>query len=81
MWPVVLGLFWKRMNTSGALWGVALGLGCYILAMITGFKIMSFHSILIGTVIGLLASVIGAYLGQLTDEKTLRIFFPHKFAD
>lgn len=80
MWPVVLGLFWKRMNTSGALWGIALGLGSYCLAMATGFKIMSFHSILIGTVIGLIASVIGAYIGSQSDEKILKIFFPHKFA-
>ncbi len=80
MWPMVLGLFWKRMNTSGALWGIALGLGSYCLAMATGFKIMSFHSILIGTVIGLVASVIGAYIGSQSDEKILKIFFPHKFA-
>ena len=80
MWPMVLGLFWKRMNTSGALWGIALGLGSYCLAMATGFKIMSFHSILIGTVIGLIASIIGAYLGSKNDENTLKIFFPHKVA-
>ena len=46
----------------------------------TGFKIMSFHSILIGTVIGLIASIIGAYLGSKNDENTLKIFFPHKVA-
>ena len=81
LWPLVLGLFWSRMNARGALLGVILGLGLYTLCMATGFKFMGFHNILIGTVAGLLFSVIGTLTGPECDEKILRIFFPHRFDD
>ena len=78
VWPLVLGLFWPRMNARGALLGVVLGLGLYTLAMATGFKVGSWHSILIGMVMGFLGSVAGTYLGQMPGLKIKQVFFPHK---
>ncbi|MDO5352286.1 MAG: sodium/pantothenate symporter [Succinatimonas sp.] len=79
LWPLVLGLFWKRMNASGALLGVIFGLGIYTVTMATGIKFLNCHNIVIGTAAGFIFSVIGAYLFPHDDEKTLRIFFPHKY--
>lgn len=81
MWPMVLGLFWSRMNKTGAIWGVVFGLGFYTVAMATGFNFMSFHNIIVGTVAGLVFSVLGSFVGRLNDEKTLRTFFPQRYAD
>ncbi len=78
LWPLILGLFWRRMNAGGALLGVIFGLGIYTLCMATGFKFMSFHNIVIGTVCGLVFSIIGSYIFPKTSQETLKIFFPHK---
>ncbi len=79
LWPLLLGLFWPRMNASGALLGVIFGLGLYTLCMATGFKFMAFHNIIVGTVAGLLFSVLGAYLSKPTEERVLKLFFPQKY--
>ena len=63
LWPVVLGLFWPRMNACGAMAGVFGGLGLYTLAMATGFHFYHFHNIVIGTAAG------APFLG---DRKLLR---------
>lgn len=81
LWPLVLGLFWSRMNARGAVLGVILGLGLYTLCMATGFKFMGWHNILIGTAAGLVFSVIGSLTAGRSDEKILRVFFPQKFKD
>ncbi len=78
LWPIVLGLFWKRMNAGGALMGVIFGLGVYILTMSLGIKILDCHNIVTGTIAGLVFSILGAYLFPSDDEKILKIFFPHR---
>lgn len=81
LWPLILGLFWRRMNAGGALLGVIFGLGIYTVCMATGIKFLACHNIVIGTAAGFIFSVLGAYLFPSDDEKTLRIFFPHKYND
>lgn len=78
LWPVLLGLFWPRMNAAGALWGVIAGLGLYTAAMATGFHVLAFHNIMIGTAAGLIFSVAGSFFGKPVPIETKRIFFPHK---
>lgn len=80
MWCVVLGLFWPRMNTRGAVLGIVLGLGLYVIAMATGWKFMGFHNIVIGTVAGLAGSVLGSLSAPRPGIETMRIFFPHKLS-
>lgn len=78
LWPIVLGLFWPRMNATGALLGLLCGLGSYFL--LTIFKVDQFglHSIVAATLIGLIFSIAGSYLGQATTRETLALFFPHR---
>ncbi len=76
--PLVLGLFWSKMNSGGALLGVIFGLGLYTLCMATGFKFMGFHNILIGTLAGIVFSIIGSYIFRTEDKEMMKIFFPHK---
>ena len=78
LWPLVLGLFWKKMNAGGALLGIIFGLGLYTLCMATGFKFMAFHNIVIGTACGLIFSIIGSYIFPDTAKERLKIFFPHR---
>lgn len=78
-WTLVLGLFWKKANSTGALLGSIGGLALYCITMAVGFKISTFHNIIIGIVSGLILFIIGSYIGKETDEKTLREFFPEKF--
>ena len=78
LWPLVLGLFWKKMNAGGSLLGIIFGLGLYTLCMATGFKFMAFHNIVIGTACGLIFSIIGSYIFPDTAKERLKIFFPHR---
>ncbi|MBQ9275241.1 MAG: sodium/pantothenate symporter [Succinivibrio sp.] len=76
MWPVVLGLFWWRMNKQGAILGVAGGLLCYVLMMALNLHIGSWHNIVPGILVGLICSLLGTYLGGRPPVRILRIFFP-----
>jgi len=78
-WTLVLGLFWKKANSTGALLGSIGGLALYCITMAVGFKISTFHNIIIGIVSGLILFIIGSYIGKATDDKTLREFFPEKY--
>lgn len=78
-WTLVLGLFWKKANATGAIWGMVGGLGAYCVTMAVGFKIGQFHNIIIGVVVALLLFIIGSYVGKESDESVQRLFFPEKF--
>ena len=75
-WTLLLGLFWKKANKTGALFSMVGGTIIYRAAQAAGFKILNLHQITIGISISLILFLIGTYLGKSSDEKTLKIFFP-----
>lgn len=75
LWPTILGLYWKKANSSGALWSSVIGVLAYF--VITIFKItpMGINPIVPTTAIALLAFIVGNCFGKGNDEETLRLFF------
>lgn len=78
LWPVVLGLFWPRMNARGALAGSLAGLGLYTVLMVCGVNLWGFHNIVFGVLAGLVFSILGAVTGPKVDLAVMKTFFPHR---
>lgn len=78
-WCMLLGLFWKKANSAGAILSVVGGLGAYCITMALGIKIGSFHNIIIGMVVALILFVVGNNFGKPMDDRTGRLFFPEKY--
>ncbi|MCI1930569.1 MAG: sodium/pantothenate symporter [Clostridia bacterium] len=78
-WTLVLGLFWKKANATGAIWGMIGGLAAYCITMALGIKVSTFHNIIIGIVCALIFFIIGTNVGKPVDEKVGRLFFPEKY--
>lgn len=83
VWPIILGMFWRRFNTCGVLTSIALSLSVYAIFMIFKLPFFGCHSIVPAMLSGLIGAVIGTYigstiLGQRMSKETHMIFFPHK---
>ncbi|MDD0825036.1 sodium/pantothenate symporter [Mannheimia sp. AT1] len=68
LWVIVLGLYWKNANATGAICSMLTGLISYV--VMTSFKItiFSFHAIVPALLIGLIAFLIGNQFGKKTVE-------------
>ena len=77
-WTLLLGLFWRKANKTGALLSMGGGTVVYCLAQGLGFKLFGLHQISIGITCSLVFFLIGSYLGKPEDEKVLDLFFPRK---
>ena len=75
MWPILLGLYWKRANSTGALFSMGISLLVYINMTIFKINFFEIHQIVPTIVIGGLVFVVGSYLGKPISEKKLKIFF------
>lgn len=64
LWVLVLGLYWKNANATGAVCSMVGGLTSYVVMTAFGIKLFSFHAIVPSLVIGLLAFLIGNKLGK-----------------
>ena len=83
VWPIILGMFWRRFNTCGLLTSIALSLSVYAIFMIFKLPFFGCHSIVPAMLAGLIGAFIGtnigsAILGQRMSKETHMIFFPHK---
>ena len=83
VWPIILGMFWRRFNTCGLLTSIALSLSIYAIFMIFKLPFFGCHSIVPAMLAGLIGAFIGTYigsaiLGQRMSKETHMIFFPHK---
>ena len=83
VWPIILGMFWRRFNTCGLLTSIALSLSVYAIFMIFKLPFFGCHSIVPAMLAGLIGAFIGTYigsaiLGQCMSKETHMIFFPHK---
>ena len=75
-WPMLLGLFWPRMNQWGAVGGVVGGITVYMIGSKFYTPIaVGMEPIIIGIIASLIISVGASLLTKPTDERTLRIFW------
>ena len=75
-WTLLIGLFWKGANKSGAMLSMIGGTIIYCATQAAGFKIFNLHQITIGISCSLILFLIGSYFGKKSDDATLKIFFP-----
>lgn len=63
LWVIILGLYWKKANATGAIFSILAGLSSYVLITIFKFSIFNFHAIVPSLIIGLIAFIIGNQFG------------------
>jgi Na+/proline symporter len=63
--PLVVGLYWKRATTQGAIMSVALGMGTWIMFF---EDVSSFGEHFPGQLAGLVAAIIGRFLGSVLPQ-------------
>ncbi|MCH4157100.1 MAG: sodium/pantothenate symporter [Acidaminococcaceae bacterium] len=80
-WVMIFGMFWSKANSKGALWCLVGGVLSYCVTMALGIKVFSLHQIVIGIGVSLILFLLGNSLGQPTEEKVLRVFFPDQYED
>lgn len=83
LWVIVLGLFSRHFNKTGAIAAVVGGVGSYTVLMITKLSLLSFHAIVPALAIGLICAIVGSFIGSKffndkLDLATHKVFFPHK---
>lgn len=75
MWPILLGLYWKKANSTGALLSMGISLLVYVSMTVLKIKFFGMHQIVPTIVIGGLVFIIGSYLKKPSSEEHLAIFF------
>ncbi|GAA5109887.1 sodium/pantothenate symporter [Orbus sasakiae] len=69
LWPLVLGLYWKKANAYGALSSMVLGAVCYALLASYNIKLFDFHPIVPALILGLVAFLVANPFGQHLQHK------------
>ena len=64
LWPLVLGLYWKKANSTGAFCSMLAGAISYTLLAVYNIKIYAFHPIVPSLLIGLVIFIIANHFGQ-----------------
>ena len=68
-WVFVMGLFWKKAHTWGALASMVGGVLVYCLTMAVGFKPFDLHQIVLGASVSLLLMLVFSWLGTRHDAR------------
>jgi len=71
--PLVFGLYWKRANTQGAVCAVVLGIGVWVVFMLTP----ALHEAFPQQLAGLLSAVFGMVAGSLAPQMVRNTRAPH----
>lgn len=71
LWPLVLGLYWKKANSTGALCSMLAGATSYTILAIYNIKIYAFHPIVPSLLIGLVVFIIANLFGQTGKKYAL----------
>jgi sodium/pantothenate symporter len=80
-WTFLLGFFWKKANTAGALLSMAGGVFAYCCFMAAKVPLYGFHQIVVGIGLGLFLFVAGSLTGKPNSETVLKLFFPETYPD
>ncbi|SHH54547.1 sodium/pantothenate symporter [Anaerosphaera aminiphila DSM 21120] len=58
IWPIVLGLYWKRGNAKGAIASVLTGVGSYIAFNIMGMRPLGMHAVVLPLIISFVVYIV-----------------------
>jgi sodium/pantothenate symporter len=75
LWPVVLGLYWKRANARGALASMVSGVATYFYMVIAVKRFMGMHVIVPTLVVALVVFVAASLTSPPMDERKLQKFW------
>lgn len=75
LWPIVLGLYWKRANSSGAIASIISGIGTYILFSYVWIRPLGMHTIVLPLVISLISFIIVSKYTKPPTKDTIEIFW------
>ncbi|WP_420064582.1 sodium/pantothenate symporter [Pectobacterium colocasium] len=64
LWPLVLGLYWERANSAGALSAMFTGAICYTLLASFNLQLAGYHPIVPSLLLSLMAFIIGNRFGH-----------------
>ena len=76
--PILLGLYWKRANATGAAVSIIFSVVFYLYTVIMNIKIMNMHQIVPTIIFSILLFTIGSYFGKPNSEKVNELFFSEK---
>lgn len=79
LWALLLGMFWKRANTTGALLSMVGGTGLYILLSAFNVSWFEMHNVVWGILFGLILFVAGSLATQPMDDRIGRLYFPETY--
>ena len=69
LWPLVLGLYWDRANSTGAISGMLVGAACYTLLASLKIEWLGFHPIVPSLTLSLLAFLVGNLFGSTPEAR------------
>lgn len=75
--PLILGLYWKGANATGAIASIFCGITTYLILEILKTKIWGLHNIVPGLTIAIVIFIVASYFGKESDKKTIKIFFEY----
>lgn len=75
LFPIIMGIYWKRANATGAICSMVFGVGSYFYMTIAKVKFMEMHQIVPVIIITFTVFIIGSLVGKRSTPETLDIFF------
>lgn len=67
LWPLVLGLYWKKASAAGALWSMLSGLICYVSLSIIKPNLLGVHAIVPTLIVGFITFVLASIARPNTE--------------
>lgn len=75
LWPIILGLYWKKANATGAVFSILIGLTVFIFISVFKVPLGGVHAIVPTLVFSFLAFVAGVRFGDPVSPEVRRIFW------
>lgn len=75
--PLLLGLYWKRANATGAIASMICGISTYLYMEIFKITVLGMHNIIPGITISIIAFVIGSFIGKKSSNEIIETFFEY----
>lgn len=73
--PIIMGLYWKKANATGALMSMVIGVASYFYFTIAKVKPAGMHQIVPVIIIAFIAFIVGSYIGKPSEKETITLFF------